>query len=94
MPENQAIIQCNIDDNMKNENSDTNNNDVCVMNDECLLNGTVKNYCSNGIKSKGFKPVTHVIFDLDGLLINSEVCFANAIRILLKRFGKFICFVE
>jgi len=32
-------------------------------------------------------PVTHVIFDLDGLLIDSEVLFANAIAVLLKRYG-------
>ncbi len=34
-----------------------------------------------------YSPVTHVIFDLDGLLIDSEVRFANAIAILLKKFG-------
>jgi beta-phosphoglucomutase-like phosphatase (HAD superfamily) len=34
-----------------------------------------------------YLPVTNVIFDLDGLLIDSEVRFANAISILLKRFG-------
>ncbi|KAF7496559.1 Pseudouridine-5'-phosphatase [Sarcoptes scabiei] len=33
------------------------------------------------------KPVTHVIFDLDGLLIDSEVCFARGIERLLKNFG-------
>ena len=43
-----------------------------------------------------YSPVTHVIFDLDGLLINSEVLFAKAIDILLKRYGlyqKSICFI-
>ncbi|CAG2123502.1 unnamed protein product, partial [Medioppia subpectinata] len=34
-----------------------------------------------------YLPVSHVIFDLDGLLIDSEVLFANAIAILLKRYG-------
>jgi len=34
-----------------------------------------------------YSSVTHVIFDLDGLLINSEVLFAKAIAVLLKRFG-------
>ena len=37
-------------------------------------------------------PVTHVIFDLDGLLINSEVLFAKAIDVLLKRFGNY-CYI-
>jgi beta-phosphoglucomutase-like phosphatase (HAD superfamily) len=34
-----------------------------------------------------YLPVTHVIFDMDGLLIDSEVLFANAIGVLLKRYG-------
>ena len=38
-------------------------------------------------EKKSYLPVTHVIFDLDGLLINSEVLFANAIDVLLKRYG-------
>mgnify|MGYP002718119772 CR=1 FL=1 len=35
-----------------------------------------------------YDPVTHVIFDLDGLLIDSEFRFAKAIAIVLKRYGK------
>ncbi|KAJ6223496.1 hypothetical protein RDWZM_002041 [Blomia tropicalis] len=42
---------------------------------------------SEELKLKTFKHVTHVIFDLDGLLIDSEQRFAAAIAILLKRFG-------
>jgi len=34
-----------------------------------------------------YLPVTHVIFDMDGLLMDSEVLFANAIGVLLKRYG-------
>lgn len=45
---------------------------------------------SEELKLKTFKPVTHVIFDLDGLLIDSEQRFADAIAILLKRFGLFL----
>lgn len=78
--------------------SDTNNNSV-----ECCCKMATKTKCCSGggeVKSQGgccqgrkekpiFKPVTHVIFDLDGLLIDSEVRFANAIAILLKRFGMY-----
>ena len=45
---------------------------------------------SEELKLKTFKHVTHVIFDLDGLLIDSEQRFAAAIAILLKRFGLFL----
>lgn len=75
--------------------SDTNNNSVecdCKMTTKtkCCKSEEVKSQegCCGGKNEKPiFKPVTHVIFDLDGLLIDSEVRFANAIAILLKRFG-------
>lgn len=65
---------------------DANNNGI-----EAHQNGyatkSIQNGSQNGREEKTFKPVTHVIFDLDGLLIDSEQRFANAIAILLKRFG-------
>lgn len=77
--------------------ADTNNNreecgcktaKKCVIKSaELLKKQTTNGFVANGNTEKLFKPVTHVIFDLDGLLIDSEVRFANAIAILLKRFG-------
>lgn len=72
MPESVAVAQI--------DPVDANNNGL----DCCAKNGAAKNGCC---KEKAFKPVTHVIFDLDGLLIDSEQRFAEAIAILLKRFG-------
>ncbi|XP_054158895.1 probable pseudouridine-5'-phosphatase [Oppia nitens] len=39
------------------------------------------------MSQNNYRPVSHVIFDLDGLLINSEIVFAKSIAILLKRYG-------
>ena len=58
---------------------DANNNGIVTANGKSASNNKVS-----------YKPVTHVIFDLDGLLIDSEQRFANAIAILLKRFGNII----
>lgn len=38
--------------------------------------------------NKDYKPVTHVIFDLDGLLIDSEIRFARGVATVLKKFGQ------
>lgn len=76
---------------------DANNNGVevaegCCKGKASALKETAGVQYSNGKETTPFKPVTHVIFDLDGLLIDSEQRFANAIAILLKRFGKiFFC---
>ncbi|KFD46991.1 hypothetical protein M514_12121 [Trichuris suis] len=37
---------------------------------------------------KAVKPVSHVIFDNDGLLLNTEVLYEEAYNRLLKRYGK------
>lgn len=34
-----------------------------------------------------FRNVSHCIFDLDGLLIDSEIRFSTSLAIVLKRFG-------
>ena len=68
---------------------DANNNGVeAAAGGCCAKKQTTGVQFSNGKETTVFKPVTHVIFDLDGLLIDSEQRFANAIAILLKRFGK------
>lgn len=70
---------------------DANNNGVEVESSCCKGKAFVKKgvQYSNGKETTPYKPVTHVIFDLDGLLIDSEQRFANAIATLLKRFGEF-----
>lgn len=35
-----------------------------------------------------FKPVTHCIFDFDGTLVNSEVCFTDATNRVTQKYGK------
>lgn len=35
-----------------------------------------------------YHPVTHVVFDCDGLLIDSEVYYYEALAIVAKRYGK------
>ncbi|XP_015785512.1 pseudouridine-5'-phosphatase [Tetranychus urticae] len=38
--------------------------------------------------STSFKPVTHVIFDLDGLLLDTETLYFKAINQVVSKFGK------
>lgn len=39
-------------------------------------------------RTQQFHPVTHVIFDCDGLLVDSEVYYYEALAIVAKRYGK------
>lgn len=79
MPESVSVSspQCQVDAN--------NNSEMACVQVKCQMN-----CMKNGANKAGFKNVTHVIFDLDGLLVDSEMRFANAIAILLKRFGKIL----
>lgn len=45
---------------------------------------------SNGISSANsiYKPVTHVVFDMDGLLIDSERYYTEAFNTVTQRYGK------
>ncbi|CAH0596340.1 unnamed protein product [Chrysodeixis includens] len=36
----------------------------------------------------GFRKVTHVLFDMDGLILNSEILYSMAIQNILSRYGK------
>ncbi|XP_018564313.1 pseudouridine-5'-phosphatase isoform X1 [Anoplophora glabripennis] len=39
-------------------------------------------------RCRAFKNVTHVIFDLDGVLLDTEIIYKNVIANIAKRFGK------
>ena len=89
MPESVIMPSCLEGSNeysLVNENNNNNNGIKFDYIKSIPLNNNNNNDHNSFMKS--FKPVTHVIFDLDGLLIDSEQRFANAITILLKRFGK------
>ncbi|RWS19888.1 pseudouridine-5'-phosphatase-like protein, partial [Leptotrombidium deliense] len=40
------------------------------------------------VQPKLFKPVTHVVFDLDGTLIDTETCYMNAVNRVINPCGK------
>ncbi|RWS25520.1 pseudouridine-5'-phosphatase-like protein [Leptotrombidium deliense] len=40
------------------------------------------------VQKEILKPVTHVVFDLDGTLIDTETCFKDAVNQVTSRYGK------
>lgn len=39
-------------------------------------------------KATSFHPVTHIIFDCDGLLVDSEKYYSEALSVVASRYGK------